>query len=117
MEITQRRTAMDFAHCLKRLVDGLFPQAAKIRVVLDRFSRHPPAPLYTVFESAEFKRIVRRLTLHFTPKSGLWLNAVKTEFSALPWPVMDRWSRSLTMLCDVVSTWAQARGRIPMELN
>lgn len=117
MEVTQRRTAADFARCLKRLVDELYPEATKIRVVLDNLSSHTLAPLYTVFEPAEARRIAQKLELHFTPKHGSWLNAVEIEFSALSKQCLDRRVTSLDMLQDVVKPWTLARNQRPKALN
>ena len=89
----------------------------KIRVVLDNLSSHSLAPLYTVFEPAEARRMARKLELHFTPKHGSWLNAVEIEFSALSRQCLDRRVGSLPMLHDVVGAWTQARNQTPQALN
>lgn len=62
------RTKQDFAHQMKALVDGYFPKALQIRVVLDNLDAHTPSALYETFEPAEARRILRRLiTPRFTP--------------------------------------------------
>lgn len=81
LEITQRRTKQDFAHCLKWLVDQAYPDAEVIRLVLDNLNTHTPAALYETFEAAEANRIRQRLEFHYTPKHGSWLNMAEIEFS------------------------------------
>jgi hypothetical protein len=69
--VTQRRTMIDFAHQMRWLVDKAYPEAAKIRVVLDNLNTHKPAA----------RRIRKRLEFHYTPKHGSWLNMAEIEFS------------------------------------
>ena len=47
---TGRRTAVDFAHQMKWLVDGAYPDAEVIRLVLDNLNTHKPGSLYEAFE-------------------------------------------------------------------
>ena len=68
VEVTARRTAVDFAEAMRRLVDVLYPDAAVIRVVLDNLNTHTGAALYEAFAPAEARRILRRLEFHYTSK-------------------------------------------------
>lgn len=79
--VTQRRTSQDFARCMKWLVDEAYPQAERIRVVLDNLSTHTIAALYETFRASEANRIRKRLEFHFTPKHASWLNMAEIEFS------------------------------------
>ena len=84
IEVTQRRTAWDFALQMRRLVEEHYPEAEKVRVVMDNLNTHTPASLYTAFEPEEARRIVvRRLEFHHTPKHASWLNQVEIELSVL----------------------------------
>jgi len=76
VEVTQRRTMVDFSHQMRWLIDEAYPQADKVRVVLDNLNTHRPASLYEAFEPAEARRILKRLEFHYTPKHGSWLNPV-----------------------------------------
>ena len=71
MAVTERRTARDFAHQMRWLVDEAYPDVPVIRVVLDNLNTHCKASLYQAFPAAETRRIVRRLEFHYTPKHGL----------------------------------------------
>ena len=46
VEVTERRTAMDYAHLLQTLVDDDYPEAVKITVVQD--NRKHPFPCFVV---------------------------------------------------------------------
>ena len=74
VKVTDHRAADDFALCMRELVDVDFPEAERIRVVLDNLSTHTAAALYAAFPPAEARRLLRRLEFHYTPKHASWLN-------------------------------------------
>ena len=74
--VTGRRTMTDFAHQMRWLADAAYPEAEKVRVVLDNLNTHRPASLYEAFEPKEARRVIQRLEFHYTPKHGSWLNPV-----------------------------------------
>jgi len=77
--VTDQRTMRDFARQMKWLVDVGFPQAERVRVVLDNLNTHKAASLYETFAPAEARRILRKLEFHYTPKHGSWLNMAEIE--------------------------------------
>ena len=79
VEVTQRRTAVDYARQLQWLADVHYPQAKKIRLVQDNLNTHRLANLYLVFPPAEARRLAERFELHFTPTHGSWLNMAEVE--------------------------------------
>jgi len=79
--VTERRTARDFAHQMRWLVDEAYPDVPVVRVVLDNLNTHRKASLYETFPAVEARRIARRLEFHHTPKHGSWLNMAEIEFS------------------------------------
>ena len=83
VKVTGHRTADDFALCMRELVDVDFPEAERIRVVLDNLSTHTAAALYAAFPPAEARRVLRRLDFHYTPKHASWLNMVEIEIGVL----------------------------------
>ena len=83
VNVTARRTRVDFALQMRLLVDEYFPQATTVRVVLDNLNTHSPASLYEAFTPEEAKRILDRLEFHHTPKHGSWLNMAEIELSLL----------------------------------
>jgi len=90
VEVTDRRTARDFAQCMKALVDIPFPKAVLIRVVLDNLNTHTSAALYEAFPPAEARRILRKPDWRYTPKHGSWLNMAEIEFAVLTNQCLDR---------------------------
>jgi hypothetical protein len=74
VDVTERRTRLDFAAQMKQLVDVHYPEAECIRVVMDNLNTHTRASVYACYEPAEALRILKRLEFHYTPKHGSWLN-------------------------------------------
>ncbi len=90
VEVTGRRTAVDFAHQMKWLVDSAYPDAEVIRLVLDNLNTHKSGSLYEAFEPSEARRIAQRLEFHYTPTHGSWLNMAEIELSVFSRPCLDR---------------------------
>ncbi len=88
--VTERRTMEDFAHQMRWLVDAAYPEAEKIRVVLDNLNTHRPASLYQAFQATEARRIAKRLEFHYTPIHGSWLNMAEIEFSVFGRRILRR---------------------------
>jgi hypothetical protein len=109
VEVTERRTAQDFAWCMKALVDEHFPQARLISVVLDNLNTHSPAALYETFPPAEARRIVRRLDFRYTPKHGSWLNMAELELAVLDDQCLDRRLPDRASVCREVAAWEATR--------
>lgn len=80
--IMERRTKIDFAHCMRHLVRR-YPNAERIRVVLDNLNTHSLASLYAAFPPEEARAIARKLEFHYTPKHGSWLNIAEIELAVL----------------------------------
>lgn len=109
VEVTSRRTAIDFADAMKLLVDTLYPQVPKITVVLDNLNTHTKASLYKAFEPHEAKRIADRLQFEFTPKRGSWLNMAESEFSVLSRQCLKRRIPDQETLITEMAAWCKER--------
>ena len=117
VEVSDRRTNQDFAHWMKRLVDGQFPTAEVIRVILDNLSTHTPAAFYQTFVSEEARRLTQKLEFHYTPKHGSWLNMVEIELSVLSRQCLNRRIPDRESLQREVSAWEQARNQQKATVN
>ena len=107
--VTERRTKVDFAAEMKRLVDLDYPGADRIRIVLDNLNTHRPASLYDAFPPHEARRLLRRLEFHYTPKHGSWLNMAEAELSVLSGQCLDRRIPDLGILAHEVAAWTARR--------
>jgi hypothetical protein len=79
--VTERRTRVDFADCLRYLVEERYPDAEYVRLVVDNLNTHVPAALYEAFPPQRARQILERLEFHYTPKHGSWLNMAEIEIS------------------------------------
>lgn len=107
--VTERRTAVDFAAMMRRLVDEWYPDAVVVRVVLDNLNTHTGAALYEAFAPAEARRILERLEWHYTPKHGSWLNQMAIEWSMLTRQCIDRRIGEIETLRREIAAWEGPR--------
>ena len=109
VQVTHRRTKVDWAYAMRDLVDAYFPDAPKIRVVLDNLNTHVAGSLYEAFVPQEARRILGRLELHHTPKHGSWLNMAEIELSVLSRQCLDRRIPDHETLVTEVAAWEAPR--------
>ncbi len=109
VKVTDRRTAQDFALCMRDLADTHYPQAELIRVVLDNLSTHTAGALYETFPAPEAHRILQRLEFHHTPKHASWLNMVEIEIGVLRGQCLDRRIGERERLVSEVAAWQHQR--------
>ena len=110
-KVTDQRTCIDFAECMRDLVDEHYPDAERIRVVLDNLSAHSAAALYQRFAPAEARRILSRLEFHFTPKHASWLNMVEIEIGVMVRQCLDRRIAEKSTLVSEIAQWERRRNR------
>jgi hypothetical protein len=106
-----QRTARDWAHAIRDLVDGHFPEAEQVVLVVDNLNTHDPASLYKAFPPAEAARLWSRVELHYTPTHGSWLNMAEVELSVLTRQCLDRRIPDHPTLLQEVTAWAADRNR------
>jgi hypothetical protein len=109
VRVSDQRTRLDFAHCVRELVDVHYPDAERVVLVLDQLNTHSPASLYEAFAPAEAKRLADKLEVHHTPKHGSWLNMAEIELSALQRQCLDRRLGDRATMEREVAAWVAAR--------
>lgn len=115
--VTDQRTLVDYAHCMKYLVDECYPEVEVIRVVQDNLNTHKPAALYHAFSPQEARRILQRLEFHYTPKHGSWLNMAEIEFNVLKSQCLDRRIGEKQLLISEVNAWQARRNQQTKTVN
>jgi transposase len=108
-KVTNQRTSIDFAECMRDLVDRHYPKAKRIRVVLDNLSAHSAAALYQAFPAEEARRILSRIEFHFTPKHASWLNMVEIEIGVMVQQCLDRRIPDRATLVSEIAKWERRR--------
>lgn len=109
VKITERRTAIDWAHCMQDLVDSHFPDAVLISVVQDNLNTHTPASLYEAFEPAEARRIISKIDFRYTPKHGSWLNMAECEFAVVLGQCLDQRIPTIGAVRRQTAAWEKRR--------
>ena len=109
VEVTDRRTAIDWAHQIKFLVDVRHKDAEKIVLVEDNLNTHCPASLYKAFSPEEARRMLDKLEFHYTPKHGSWLDMAEIELSILSRQCLDRRIPDQETLRKEVKAWEDQR--------
>ncbi len=117
VDVTEQRASYQFAHQMKALVDEHYPDAVRIRVVMDNLSTHSAAALYDTFEPAEARRILRKLEIHYVPKHASWLNMVEIEIGVLKRQCLDRRIADRESLVREIAAWEQARNAVGARIR
>src|ERR1700677_3598128 len=109
VKVTDHRAARDFAHCMRDLADTHYPEADRIRVVMDNLSTHSVGALYETFPAPEAHRLLQRLEFHYTPKHASWLNMVEIEIGVLRGQCLDRRIGERSRLEAEIAHWQRRR--------
>jgi hypothetical protein len=107
--VTERHTAVDVAHVLRRLVDEWYPEAERIVLVCDNLNVHSPASLYAAYPPDEARRLASKLEWHYTPKHASWLDMAELELSVLVRQCLARRWPDLNTLKREVAAWVHSR--------
>ena len=111
VEVTDRRTAIDYAHLLKRASDVDFLNAEKILLVQDNLNTHNWSSLYEAFPADEARRLVERFEWHYTPKHGSWLDMAESELGALTKQCLDRRIPDKKTIIKEIAAWERERNK------
>jgi hypothetical protein len=110
VRVSDRRTAVDWAHQVKRLVDDpRYADAERITLVCDNLNTHKLASFYEAFEPTEAMRIANRLELIPTPKHGSWLNIAECELSVLSRQCLPHRTPETQIIDREARAWSDAR--------
>jgi hypothetical protein len=117
VQVTERRTAKDFAEVLRWLAEDVHPEAKKIVLVLDNLNTHKLASLYEAFPPEQSRRLAERFEIHHTPKHGSWLNVAEIELSVLTRQCLARRIETMQELRREIEAWELARNERMVEVK
>jgi hypothetical protein len=117
VKVTRRRTKIDWAYCVREMVDQIYPDAEQIVLVMDNLNTHNKSSLYEAFEPAEAKRIADKLEIHYTPKHGSWLDMAEIELGILARQCLSRRIDNMEQLKDEVAAWQVIRNTAEAKVN
>ena len=110
VKVTDRRTALDYAHVLKDLADVHFAKAETIVLIQDNLNTHAAGSLYEAFPAAEARRLVERFEWHYTPKHGSG-RPRRIQLGVLASQCLDRRIPDRQTICHEVAAWVRERNR------
>jgi len=115
--VTDRRTKKDYAECLRKISDEMYPEAEVVVLVQDNLNTHTPASLYEAFDPSEAKRLADRFEVHYTPKHGSWLDMAEIELGILGRQCLSRRIEDVHVLRREVAAWEVARDAADSKVN
>jgi len=107
--VREQRTRIDWAEEIRELLEVHYPQAPKIRLVMDNLNTHSIASLYQAFDPETARRLAKRLEIHYTPKHGSWLNIAEIELSVMTRECLGRRIPSIEVLSIELAVWEKNR--------
>ena len=115
VEVHERRRSGEFAvaiaTAIARLAEEVYPQAEKIRLVVDNLNIHTPASFYEAFQAERARELCRRIEFVYTPVHGSWLNMVEVELSVLVRQCLRRRIPEADVLRREAQAWCEERNR------
>jgi hypothetical protein len=117
VQVTDRRTMLDFAEVVRWLVEEVHEEAEKVVLVMDNLNTHKLASLYEAFPPEQARRIAEKLEIHHTPKHGSWLNMAEIELSVLARQCLARRIETREELEREVAAWEEERNERGVEIR
>jgi hypothetical protein len=117
VQVTERRTAKDYAEVLRFLAEDVHPDAEVIVLVQDNLNTHTLASLYEAFPPERARELAERFEAHYTPKHGSWLNVAEIELSVLARQCLGRRIDSAEELKGAVAAWEEERNERAVEVR
>lgn len=111
VQITERRTRIEWAHFIKSMIDKRYTNAEKIVLVMDNLNTHSISSLYEAFPAVEAQRLAQKLEIHYTPKHGSWLNIAEIELSVLKRQCLNRRIPEMEQIRSEVRSWNDERNK------
>jgi hypothetical protein len=115
--VRDRRTKVDWAECMRVILDEIYPEAIALRLVQDNLNTHTIGALYEAFPPDEARRLARRLEVHPTPVHGSWLNMAEAELSILDRQCLDRRLEATKIVPREVTAWETPRNEAKIIIN
>jgi hypothetical protein len=117
VKITETRTRLDWAEFIRAMLEERYPDAQKVRLVMDNLNTHSVTSLYEAFPAEHALKLAQRLEIHYTPKHESWLNVAEIELSVLQSQCLDRRIPDIEKLRSEVDAWQSARNAISSKTS
>lgn len=117
VEATKRRTKIDWAHQIDYILTEVYPDAEKIKFVMDNLNIHTLGSLYQAFPAEKARALAKRMEIHYTPKHGSWLNIAEIELSVVTKQCLDRRIPNINELNAHLTAWEKDRNNSTKHID
>lgn len=117
VEVIEQRARREWAHFIKAMLNERYPDAIKVRLIMDNLNTHSTASLYETFPPLEARCLADQLDIHYTPKHGSWLNIAEIELSALSVHCLRRRIPNIEAMRREISAWQKDRNTRGAPIN
>ncbi|MDO1451625.1 IS630 family transposase [Rhodocytophaga aerolata] len=117
IEVRERRTKKDYADFMQHLLEEHYANQTQVHIVQDNLNTHTFGAFYEHLPAPKARAMASKLTFHFTPKHGSWLNIAEIEFSALARQCLDRRIDNIEALSEQVLAWADERNKQSVKVH
>ena len=115
--VRDQRTKIDWAICMRQLLDEHYPDAERVVLVMDNLNTHNLSSFYEAFAPSEARRLAERLEIHYAPEHGSWLNMAEIENSAMARQCLSRRIPEKAVMEEETSAWADRRNEAGAPAN
>lgn len=110
VKVRPRRTKIDWACEVEKLLRTEYASAEKIILICDNLNTHTKGAFYEAFPPEKARKIIKRIEFRYTPKHGSWLNIAENELSSMTRQCLKyRHIGDISMLQKEVEAWAIKR--------
>lgn len=109
VEVTQRRTKVDFVSFVRGLLENGYVRARKVHLVLDNLNTHFRSTFEDVLGPSAAAALLRRVEFHHTPKHASWLNMAEIEIGILERQCLGRRLKDKATITLEVAAWQRLR--------
>lgn len=109
VEVTGRRTKVDFVNFVRRLLKEVYAGASKVHLVLDNLNTHFRSSFEEVLGHKTASALLRQVEFHHTPKHASWLNMAEIEIGILERQCLGRRLKDRATITLEVAAWQQHR--------
>ncbi len=116
--VRERRTKIDWAIEMEKLLSTRYAGIDKVILVRDNLNTHTRGAFYEAFSAEKAREIVKRIEFHYTPKHGSWLNIAECELSAMTNQcVKNRRFGNIGVLIQETQAWAKKTNQAQRGVN
>lgn len=116
VKVTEQKTKQDWARFIDDIAQA-YPQAIKIRLVMDNLNTHKASSLYETFTPEKAKHLWDRFEFIYTPKHGSWLNMAEIELNVLNGQCLSRRIDNIDEIKKQCDAWQSHRNNLNAKIN